>query len=221
MDIIATSNTLYENTSLTRKAGFAHIQSKEDLTLHNLRELNPEYIFFVHWSYIIPAEIYEIYPCVIFHMTDLPFGRGGSPLQNLLERGIYHTKISAIRCIGGLDAGDVYLKRDFDISEGTASELYARAGEIISGMIDEIRATHPTPVPQEGDIVTFKRRTPEQSNIAPLLDIRKVYDYIRMLDADGYPKAYMETEGLRLEFSNPRLMDDGRLNAQVIISPKK
>jgi len=28
-------------------------------------------------------------------MTDLPFGRGGSPFQNLIARGIYDTKIIA------------------------------------------------------------------------------------------------------------------------------
>ena len=86
MDIIATSNTLYENTSLTRKAGFAHIQSKEDLTLHNLRKLNPEYIFFVHWSYIIPAEIYEIYPCVIFGST-----------QIFVERAFFDEQVGAFQ----------------------------------------------------------------------------------------------------------------------------
>ena len=31
-------------------------------------------------------EIHENYKCIIFHMTDLPFGRGGSPLQNLISR---------------------------------------------------------------------------------------------------------------------------------------
>ena len=29
-------------------------------------------------------------------MTDLPYGRGGSPLQNLIIRGFESTKISAI-----------------------------------------------------------------------------------------------------------------------------
>lgn len=64
-------------------------------------------------------------------MTDLPFGRGGSPLQNLLSRGIYHTKLSAIRVSAGLDTGSVYLKNDLDILEGSAEKIFRRAGEII------------------------------------------------------------------------------------------
>lgn len=59
---------------------FHLITQKEDLTLDVLKKINPRYIFFPHWSHIIPTEIYEALDCVIFHMTDLPYGRGGSPL---------------------------------------------------------------------------------------------------------------------------------------------
>ena len=164
-NVIAISNNMYDKTSLFDKKGIVLIKNKDDLTFENLSKINPKYVFFPHWSYIIPAKIYENFNCVIFHMTDLPFGRGGSPLQNLIERGIYKTKISAIKCIKELDASDIFLKRDFDISYGSAQEIYARAGEIVSEMIDEIIETDPIPVPQNGKIVEFKRRTPEQSNI--------------------------------------------------------
>ncbi|EOB3231414.1 hypothetical protein ACIJAO_001415 [Campylobacter upsaliensis] len=56
---------------------FYFIDKREDLTLKNLAKIKPRYIFFPHWSFIIPKEIYEKYECVVFHMSDLPFGRGG------------------------------------------------------------------------------------------------------------------------------------------------
>ena len=43
-------------------------------------------------------------------MTDLPFGRGGSPLQNLIVRGFEETMTSAIKVTKGIDTGDIYLK---------------------------------------------------------------------------------------------------------------
>ena len=52
-----------------------------------LVQIEPRYVFFLHWSTRIPREIFEQHECVVFHMTDLPFGRGGSPLQNLILRG--------------------------------------------------------------------------------------------------------------------------------------
>jgi len=61
------------------------ITNKDELTFEKVKLINPEYILFPHWSWIIPKEIFENFTCVVFHMTDLPFGRGGSPLQNLLK----------------------------------------------------------------------------------------------------------------------------------------
>ncbi|MGN0197020.1 MAG: GNAT family N-acetyltransferase [Candidatus Gastranaerophilaceae bacterium] len=219
-NIIAVSNTLYKNTSLFNKNNIEYITNKADLNFHKLKAINPKYVFFPHWSYIIPAEIYENFNCVIFHMTDLPFGRGGSPLQNLIERGIYNTKISAIKCVKELDGGDIYMKRDLDISYGSAQEIYMRAGEIISVMIDNIIEQNPIPQKQVGDIVEFKRRKREQSNIYDLKTIKKIYDYIRMLDADGYPNAYIENNGIKYEFFNAK-MGNNEIVAQVSIKEKK
>ncbi len=86
------------------------ITRKKDLTSALIKEIDPHYIFFPHWSWRIPKHIYDQYPCIAFHMTDLPFGRGGSPLQNLIARGIKKTKISAIKVIEAFDAGPVYMK---------------------------------------------------------------------------------------------------------------
>ena len=43
-------------------------------------------------------------------MTDLPYGRGGSPLQNLIKKNHKSTMLSAIECQDNLDSGDIYLK---------------------------------------------------------------------------------------------------------------
>lgn len=86
------------------------ITDKNDLTYEKVSKFNPRYIFFPHWSWIIPKNIFDNFECIIFHMTDVPFGRGGSPLQNLISRGVYKTKISAIKAMEELDAGPVILK---------------------------------------------------------------------------------------------------------------
>src|SRR3989338_4813949 len=100
---------------------------KRSLRYERLKEINPRYIFFPHWSSIIPEAIYENFECVVFHMTDLPYGRGGSPLQNLILRKVYDTKISAIQAAGGIDAGRIYLKTDLSIENGSAEEIFKKA----------------------------------------------------------------------------------------------
>jgi methionyl-tRNA formyltransferase len=180
---------------------FAH---HDDLAYQKIKDINPRYIFFPHWSWMIPEEIFNNFECIVFHMTDLPFGRGGSPLQNLIERGIYSTKISAIRVVGALDAGNVYLKKELSL-HGNAEEIYLRTSSIVEEMIEEIVINEILPVPQVGDPVLFKRRKPEQSDVSKLNSLEKVFDYIRMLDAEGYPNAFIETEHLRFEFSRASL----------------
>ena len=167
------------------------ITDKDSLTVERLSEIRPEYVFFPHWSWMIPKEIYANYDCIVFHMTDLPFGRGGSPLQNLIARGIYSTKISAIQVTDGLDCGDVYMKRPLDLKNGSATDIFKKASDIVFQMIEDIVRKKPLPHKQEGKVIVFKRRTPEESALPLDESLVKVYDWIRMLDAESYPRAFI------------------------------
>ena len=42
-----------------------------------------------------------------------------------------------------------------------------------------------------------------------LFNLRNIYDFIRMLDADGYPHAFLEIQGIRLEFRRVSRRCDG------------
>ena len=75
-------------------------------------------------------------------------------------------------------------------------------------MVEEIVAKEPEPVPQHGEPSHFKRRKPEQSVLPRTDNLRDLYDHIRMLDAEGYPRAFLENSGFRLEFSHARMLDD-------------
>ena len=196
------------------------LTNKDELSFKNIETINPKYIFFPHWSWIIPENIYKNYECILFHMTDLPYGRGGSPLQNLIINKVYNTKISALKVTKGLDEGDIYLKEDFDISKGSANEIYINASKLIfKKLIPNILRQNPTPVRQEGDVVNFKRRTPEQSNIKMLNDvsIANLYDFIRMLDAPSYPKAYLELDNFKMELFEV-IIKDGKLEGRFEVS---
>lgn len=197
------------------------ITDKDQLNIESVKRFNPDYIFFPHWSYIVPEEIYNKYECVVFHMTDLPFGRGGSPLQNLIVRGIYDTRISAIRVSKGIDTGDVYLKEPFSIKEGNADEILKSISDtIFNKMIPEILTGKYNPKPQEGETVVFKRRTPSQSELLPTLSMEQYYDYIRMLDGEGYPSAFINYGNKKFTFTNVSKTLDG-LKADVEIHENK
>lgn len=191
------------------------INKPEGLLVNKLKKINPRYVFFPHWSWIIPPEIYENFECIVFHMTDLPYGRGGSPLQNLIVRGKKKTKISVLRVVKDLDAGPIYIKKNLEL-EGSATEIFNRFSKIAFSTIREIIKKNPVPYPQKGVPVIFKRRKPIESDISNLDEINKVNDYIRMLDGEGYPASFLEKNKIRLEFSEAKLVGD-EISAQVKI----
>lgn len=192
-----------------------HVGSREEFTAPLLHRLAPRWVFVPHWSWLIPADIHERFEVVIFHMTDLPYGRGGSPLQNLIVRGHDRTKVTAIRCVEAMDAGPVYLKRDLSL-HGSAEEVFLRASRVITEMMVELVVEEPKPVPQRGEAVDFQRRRPEDGDLTAAASLDEAYDLIRMLDAEGYPHAYLDVGPLRLQFRRVTRRSDG-LHADVHI----
>jgi methionyl-tRNA formyltransferase len=193
------------------------VTSPAELSRERLLALTPRFVFFLHWSWKVPADIVEGFECVGFHMTDLPYGRGGSPLQNLILRGHKTTMISAFRLEEKMDAGPVYLKAPLAL-DGSAQEIYSRAFRMAATMVKRIIEETPTPVPQQGDVVTFPRRTPAESILPDDSAPEAIYDFIRMLDAEGYPRAFVETGTWRCEFSRATL-DGDTVRAEARFSP--
>ena len=179
-----------------------------------IEDVSPRYIFFPHWRWIVPKNILDKYECVCFHMTDVPYGRGGSPLQNLIVRGHKDTVLTALQMEEGLDTGPVYCKKTLSLS-GSAHDIYQRAAELSWEMISEFVEKELQPKPQKGEPVVFKRRNPDDSEIPIGLNLEQVYDYVRMLDAPGYPLAFIEYGDLCLEF------DKAEFNANELTASVK
>lgn len=192
------------------------VTDKVDLSGQFLDAFAPRYVFFPHWSSIVPKAILESHECVCFHMTDVPFGRGGSPLQNLICRGFKETKLTALRMTEQLDSGPVYHKRPLHLS-GSADEIFRRAASTIMDVVEWMVANEPSPAAQSGEPTVFQRRRPEQSEI-PLSGANELlYDHIRMLDAEGYPRAFAEVGDWRMEFTGASI-DSEAVTAKVKFS---
>ena len=208
---------VFDRSISTLPGQWTFVANPEELSAEHVHALAPRYLFFLHWSWKVPDEIVSRHECVGFHMTDLPFGRGGSPLQNLILLGHRETRLAALQLVSELDAGPIYQKVPMSL-EGTAEQVLIRSSELAAEMIRDIIETEPTPVPQEGEPTTFKRRRPAESEIPRVEALGELHDFIRMLDAEGYPRAFLRHNGFRYEFKRAALYD-GRLVADVTIFP--
>jgi len=198
--------------------GSWYFASSPDELNELIENVSPRYIFFPHWRWVVPKVILNEYECVCFHMTDVPYGRGGSPLQNLIVRGHKDTVLTALRMEEGLDTGPVYYKKTLSLS-GSAHDIYQRAAELSWEMISDFIKKEPQPRPQKGEPVVFKRRNSDDSKIPVGLNLEQFYDYIRMLDAPDYPYAFIEYGDLCLEF-NQAEFNGNELIASVKITTK-
>lgn len=195
------SRRVFEERIRFYSGSWTFIDRKENLTVEALDRIDPRAVFFLHWSWKVQESITRRFECIGFHMTDLPYGRGGTPLQNLILRGHKATKLSAFRLTDEMDAGPVYLKETLSL-DGSAEEIYCRSCRLAAQMIQKITEGSCDPSEQIGTITTFERRTPEQSELLTTGGLDDLYDFIRMLDAEGYPHAFLECGRFRLELSD-------------------
>lgn len=158
-------------------------------------------IFFLHWSWKVTKRVTDEYECIAFHMTALPYGRGGSPLQNLILRGCESTMLTAFRMTDELNAGPVYFKLPLSL-QGNAEEIYERAMRVAVVMISVLVFNVTEPTPQYGTPEHFTCRTRQESEIPDGLSPAKLHNFIRMLDAPTYPVAFLNAKGFRFEFKD-------------------
>jgi methionyl-tRNA formyltransferase len=192
------------------------IINPSDLEEQALSKFAPDFIFFPHWNWIVPAKVHENYTCVVFHTAPLPFGRGGSPIQNLILDGFNEAPVCAIRMTAELDAGPIFAKKNISL-EGPLKEIFKRMNAAINELINKIIEELPEPKAQAGQISLFKRLTSSDNILPKQAQLKEVYDRIRMLDDDSYPSANINHGDLLFEFSDAEL-SNGEITTTCRIS---
>ena len=84
-------------------------------------------------------------------------------------------------------------------------------------IIDKLKENTSLTIMEINDLLGLTSIEEYQSLENALDSLVSVYDYIRMLDADGYPHAFVEVGNLRFEFDRAALKD-GFIEADVKIS---
>ncbi len=172
-----------------------------------IEKIKPKIIFFIFWSKKIKKKIFENHTCIQFHVSDLPKFRGGSPIQNQILRGIKKTNITAFRINSKIDRGDICMKQKF-ILNGNAKSIREKIYDMAMKMIFKISNMKKINFKKQiGKGSFFKRRSPEESNLeyVKYTSLSKIYDFIRMLDDDVYPRAFLKIGDKKITFSNAKI----------------
>ena len=148
---------------------------------------------------LIRVDVVEKYDhALVLHGSDLPEGRGWSPVQwQLLEGRVLFT-MSLIRIATPVDSGNVVLKRSFKIPK---SALYEEISAIIAAtqaamIVESLGMTDSDLLgyPQQGTPTYLRRRTRADSELDPTKSIASQWDKIRIADGSRFP-TFFELEG--------------------------
>ena len=180
---------------------------KEDLEVSFLNDFQPNFIFFVHWNWQVKREIYENFNCIVFHTSPLPYGRGGSPIQNLILEGFDSSPVCALKMTSSLDAGPIFSKIDVSL-KGSLSEIFERINSVTNNLIFEFLEKNLVPIEQNGKPHIFRRLTKSDNEIPDNISLKQLYDRVRMLDHEDYPNAFISHGKIKIEFFDAECKGD-------------
>lgn len=180
------------------------LTNPKKLNVKFVTNVNPDYIFFPDWSWIVPDEIVKKFTCVCIHESNLPKFRGGSPIQNQIIRNIKKTKSTAFVMNNKLDGGDILLQKELSL-EGSMNKIINRITKNNYELITNIIQGKFKQKKQSGKPTVFKRRQPFESELKSLnYSNQYLYNFIRMLE-DPYPNAFIKIDGRKLIFSSAKI----------------
>ena len=204
-DILKTKELLNDNSIV--------VKNKDQLNIEFINDHKPDFIMFPHWSHKVPAEIYQNFKCICFHSTPLPYGRGGSPIQNMISLGHDETEVCSLLMTEEFDAGPIYIRSKVSL-EGNLDQILVRIYKVIADQIFELLKKDIEPIEQVGEVVKFSRIIDNTIKFSEQLN--KIFDKIRMLDSSIYPQSYIDVEDCKIEFKNAKYVED-QIQASVTI----
>ncbi len=108
------------------------------LAINHLRELAPDFLVVVAYGQILRKEVIDCprFGCVNIHSSLLPRWRGAAPIQWAILAGDQKTGVSTMKIVQKLDAGDVLLQAETEISKtDTAQSVHDRLAKMGSELI--------------------------------------------------------------------------------------
>lgn len=136
---------------------------------------------------------------LVIHGSDLPMGRGWSPVLWGVGLGQNHHVISLLNVADPFDTGEIWKKESIDFrGDELYDEINARLFEceasLMSWFVDN--GLTAIPVPQTGESSYWPRRTDEQNCLDVNRTLAEQFDQMRVCDPHRFP-AFFDFRGTR------------------------
>ena len=154
----------------------------------NIRDYNfsPDMIVVVSYGVILRDNVLNSAPCVNIHPSCLPKYRGPSPIRTAIYNGDTKSAVCLMQVTPDMDAGDIYIQREFDIGENeTNTDIENKVSKIGAEILVEY-LSNPSgyvPMPQIGTPTYTRKFTGADEIIDWSRGARAIHNQIRALGA--------------------------------------
>lgn len=159
-----------------------------------------DFCFYLSYSKIVSCEIRSKFKHnLVIHESDLPSGKGWSPLTWQILEGKNEIPITLIEADDKVDSGPIYLQKTmkFNGSEliDELRRVQAKASiQLVLEFISLYQSGQLKPKKQLGNESFYDRRNPLMSQLDIHKTIHEQFNHLRTVDNDTYP-AYFELHG--------------------------
>lgn len=177
----------------------SYVRSKVDLK-------GGDILFLVSCAEIIQAKDRQKYKTsLVLHASDLPSGRGWSPMIWELIGGAEQITVSLIEAEDRVDSGRVWKKITRIVPKHALWDeineiLFSAEIELINLAVNSFVQIEPQVQSLDVEASYYRRRSPEDSKLNPALTIAEQFDHIRVCDPIRYP-AYFDMYGQRFKLT--------------------
>lgn len=136
---------------------------------------------------------------LIVHESDLPKGRGWSPLTWQVLKGKNKVAVTLFEASDKIDEGHIYIQ-DYIYLNGTelVDELRKKQAEVTYKLCNSFLQSYPKIINQKkiqkGQASYYKKRNPQDSKLDINLNIKDQFNLLRTCDNEKYP-AWFEFKG--------------------------
>lgn len=206
---------------LTKSPVHLWAESKNIPVYHKTAEydFNPDMVLVISYGAILRDNVLNSAPCINIHPSCLPKYRGPSPIRTAIYNGDAQGQVCLMQITAALDAGDVYMRRTFDIDENDTNEMVEhKVSAIAIEMLKQYFASpskYP-PIPQAGDATYTRKFTSADEIIDWSRSPRDIHNQIRALGAGR-----TQINGIDVKILQTRISDAGLEILRVQPSGKK
>ena len=186
----------------------------------NIADYNftPDMVVVVSYGVILRENVLNSALCINIHPSDLPKYRGPSPIRTAIYNGDKKSAICLMRITPELDAGDIYLRKEFDIGVNDTNAVVEKLVSSIGAEMLVEYLSNPSaysPNPQIGEPTYTRKFTSADEDINWSRGAYAIHNQIRALGAgrtkiNGIDVKILETHVDNGELKIDRIQPNGK-----------